>query len=68
MKHVLIERSTKEQIEIAESAADWLLDAIACATQDKVFLRGEKEYNGLNGRAILSNGVIACLRVLHGIK
>lgn len=29
--------------EMAQDRADWLIDAIATATQDKRFLRGEKE-------------------------
>lgn len=61
-KHVLLERSSPEDIVRAEEAADWLLDAVATATQDRRFLRGEPEYDPLLGGAIFSNGVIACLR------
>jgi hypothetical protein len=64
MKHALIESSTDTQIATASEAADWLLDAIACATQDKSLLRGEDNYNDLLGGAILQNGVIACLRAM----
>ena len=66
MEHVMIEKSTPEQIEIAEEAADWLLDAIAGATQDRRFLRGEREYDQVIGEAIKRNGLIACLRAMHG--
>jgi hypothetical protein len=65
MKHILVERSTPEQIALADEAADWLLDAVACATQDKRFLRGERDYDEMISEAIMGNGKIACLRVLH---
>ena len=41
---------------IAKDRADWLLDAIACATQNRQFLRGEPEYDEVAGEAILMNG------------
>jgi len=65
MKHALIEKSTKEQIALADEAAGWLLDAIATATQDRRFLRGEPEFDDVLSDAIIANGKIACLRVLH---
>ena len=45
--------------EIASDRADWLLDAIACATQDRTFLRGDPSYNADIGEAILLNGAKA---------
>jgi hypothetical protein len=41
---------------IAKERADWLLDAVACATQDRRFLRGDPEYDEVLGEAILLNG------------
>jgi hypothetical protein len=41
--------------EIAEDRADWLLDALACATQDRRFLRGAPEYDENAGEVILMN-------------
>jgi len=65
MKHAMREKSSVEQIAIANEAADWLLDAIACSLQDRRFLRGEKEYDENVGEAILLNAQIACLRAMH---
>jgi hypothetical protein len=65
MKHVLVERSTPEQIALADEAADWLVDAVATATQDRRFLRGDPAYDTVMSEAIMGNGKIACLRVLH---
>ncbi len=65
MKHAMIEKSTPEQIAVASEAADWLLDAVACATQDRRFLRGEPEYDAAISEAILANGKVACLRAMH---
>lgn len=55
-----------KQLEIARERADWLLDAIACATQDRRFLRGDPEYDEVAGQAILSNGEKAILTALEG--
>lgn len=41
--------------DIAKDRADWLLDAIATATQDRRFLRGEPEYDEDVGEVILLN-------------
>jgi hypothetical protein len=68
MKHLLIELSTPEQVLLADDAADWLLDAVACSTQDRRFLRGDDAYDEVMSGAIMSNGKIACLRVLHKLK
>ena len=43
-------------VEVAKDRADWLLDAVACATQNRQFLRGEPEYDEVAGEAILLNG------------
>ena len=42
-------------VEIAKDRADWLLDAVACTTQNRQFLRGEPEYDEVAGEAILLN-------------
>lgn len=51
---------TPEQIAaVAKDRADWLLDAVACATQNRQFLRGDPEYDEVAGEAILLNGAKA---------
>ena len=40
---------------IAKDRADWLLDAVAMATQDRRFLRGDEAYDEVAGEAILLN-------------
>lgn len=50
--------------DIAKDRADWLLDAVACATQDRRFLRGDPEYDEVAGEAILLNGEKAILVAL----
>jgi hypothetical protein len=47
--------------KIAADRADWLLDAVATATQDRQFLRGDLAYNEWAGEAILLNGKKAIL-------
>lgn len=42
-------------MDIAKDRADWLLDAIATATQDRRFLRGDPEYDEDVGEVILIN-------------
>ena len=42
--------------EIAKDRADWLLDAVATATQNRAFLRGDEQYDVVAGEAILANG------------
>ena len=44
---------------VARDRADWLLDAVATATQDRRFLRGDPEYDEVAGDAILLNGAKA---------
>lgn len=41
---------------VARDRAYWLLDAVATATQDRRFLRGDPEYDEVAGGAILANG------------
>ncbi len=54
---------------VARDRADWLLDAVATATQDRRFLRGDPEYDEVTGDAILANGekaiVVALSRVIQ---
>jgi len=45
--------------QIVTERADWLLDAIAGATQDRQFLRGEEECNPVICDAVLLNGAKA---------
>ena len=66
-RHALRVRSTPAQLEIAKEAAGWLIDAVACATQDRRLIRGEPEYDEVLGEAIMGNGEIACLRALHNL-
>lgn len=47
--------------KIAADRADWLLDAVATATQDRQFLRGDPAYNEWAGEAILLSGKKAIL-------
>jgi hypothetical protein len=44
---------------IVNDRADWLLDAVATATQNRRFLRGDAEYDAVAGEAILLNGAKA---------
>ena len=67
MKHALIEKSTLEQIALADAAADWMLDAIACGSQDRRYLRGDPEYDEEFGKFLMANGKLAALRALHGM-
>ena len=68
MRHALIEKSSPEQIAAAEEAADWLVDAVATATQDRKFLRGEPEEDGVATSAIKDCGVVAVLRAMHAMR
>ena len=45
-----------DDLDIAKDRADWLLDAVACATQNRQFLRGDPAYDEVAGEAILLNG------------
>jgi len=42
--------------ELAQDRADWLVDATACATQNRMFLRGEPEADDVAIEAIYLNG------------
>lgn len=42
-------------VGLAKDRADWLLDAIAGATQDRRFLRGDPAYDEVIGEIILLN-------------
>lgn len=68
MKHALVERSSPQQITAAEEAADWLVDAVAGATQDRKYLRGELGCDDIAIEAIRLNGIVACLRAIHKLK
>lgn len=46
---------------IAADRADWLLDAVATATQDRRFLRGDPAYDADIGEAIMLNAKKAIL-------
>jgi hypothetical protein len=46
----------KELDEIAKERADWLVDAVATATQDRRYLRGEPEADLMAIEAIMLNG------------
>ena len=52
--------------ETAEYWADWLLDAVAASTQDRRFLRGDDEYDGMAGEAILRNAKKAIHNAMEG--
>ena len=60
--------ANREDEIIAEDRADWLLDAIAMATQDRRFLRGDPEYDPFTGDAILLNGKKAIITALARSK
>ena len=49
---------------IADDRADWLLDAIATATQDRRFLRGDPAYDADTGEVIILNARKAILVAL----
>lgn len=68
MKHALIEAATPDEIKAAEEAADWMLDAVATATQDRRFLRGEDDYDDVIGEAILVNAKVCALRAVRNIS
>ena len=67
MPHALIASATPEELIAAQEAADWALDAIAAATQSRVFLRGETEYDDLIGEAVLLNVEVACIRAIRAL-
>lgn len=50
--------------EIAEGWANWLVAAVATATQDRQLLRGDKDENVVLTEAIYLNGKYAILQAL----
>jgi len=48
--------STKNAQDVISDRADWLVDAVATATQNRMFLRGEPECDEVACGAILING------------
>lgn len=67
MKHALVEAASSNQLAAAKESADWLLDAIAVATQDRKFLRGDPEYDSVLGETIIANGIVSALRAMKTI-
>lgn len=61
--HPIAEQDSLEGL-IADRA-DWLLDAIATATQNRRFLRGDPAYDEVAGEAILLNGAKAIRTALN---
>ena len=59
--------ATANVLAIAEDRADWLLDAVACATQNRMFLRGDSECDEVACDAILMNGEKAIRLAIQGI-
>jgi len=53
---------------LAEKWADWLVDAVAMATQDRQFLRGEPEANDVAIEAIFLNGKKAIESAIKELK
>ena len=54
---------TSERERLIADRADWLVDAVAMATQNRMFLRGEPECDAVACEAIKANGARA-MRVL----
>lgn len=46
----------KSEKEIIDYWADWLVDAVATATQNRIFLRGDEAEDEIATEAILLNG------------
>ena len=65
MKHALIDSASKTELAAAIEAADWLLDAVACSTQDRRFLRGDPDYDDVVGESIILNGRVAAIRAMR---
>lgn len=59
----------EEQLDaIARERADWLVDAVATATQNRALLRGEDVEDTVLTEAILQNGHKAILVALLKVK
>ena len=54
--------------QIAKERADWLLDAVATATQNRMFLRGDDAYDEVAGEAILLCGEKAILTAIRRLN
>ncbi len=68
MRHTLLDSATQAEIDAASEAADWLLDAVATATQDRRYLRGDATYDFVAGEAILANGKLAAIRAIRNLR
>ncbi len=51
--------------EIAKDRADWLVDAVATATQNRIFLRGDEEEDQVITEALFLNAEKAILRAIQ---
>lgn len=54
----------KQTDSMVKDRADWLVDAVACATQNRMFLRGEDECDDVACDAIQMNGAKALRHVM----
>ena len=54
---------SREIVAMIADRADWLVDAVACSTQNRMFLRGEKECDTEACGSILLNGKQAITQV-----
>lgn len=54
--------------QIAKDRADWLVDAVAMATQNRMFLRGDPECDDVAVEAILLNAEKAILVAIDRAK
>lgn len=71
LRRLLREPSILEQriAQLSEKWADWLVDAVAMATQDRRYLRGEPEEDKVATEAIYLNGkkaIESALRAMQG--
>jgi hypothetical protein len=53
---------------LAEKWADWLVDAVAGATQDRRFLRGDAAEDKIATEAIYGNGKKAIENALNALR
>lgn len=51
--------------EIAMDRADWLVDAVATATQNRIFLRGDPDADEVIIEALMLNAEKAILRAIE---
>ena len=45
--------------DFCQDRADWLVDAVACSTQNRMFLRGDEEADRVVIEALYLNGLMA---------